>query len=41
MRLSGWIWDALLACGYAAVFYFVFQTAHVFWYLPAGGNREG
>jgi len=36
MRLSGWIWDALLACGYAAVFYAVFQTAHVFWYLPAG-----
>ncbi len=36
MRLSEWIWDALLACGYATAFYAVFQTAHVFWYLPAG-----
>lgn len=33
---SGWVRDLLLAVGYAAVFLALSQTAHVFWYLPAG-----
>lgn len=35
-RLPAWLIDALWSLGYATVFYAAFQTAHLFWYLPAG-----
>ena len=35
-RSSGWIREALLVVGYGLVFCAAFQTAHLFWYLPAG-----
>ena len=31
-----WSRDALLACVGAAAYFVLFQTAHTFWYLPAG-----
>jgi glucose-6-phosphate-specific signal transduction histidine kinase len=34
--LPRFIRDPLFAVGYAIVFYALFQTAHLFWYLPAG-----
>ena len=33
---SGWVRDALLTLLYVVIFYALFQTAQVFWYLPAG-----
>lgn len=35
-RLPAWLIDLPWSLGYAMVFYAAFQTAHLFWYLPAG-----
>lgn len=34
--LPAWFRDGLFAIAYAIAFYALFQTAHLFWYLPAG-----
>ncbi|MEO5560332.1 MAG: MASE1 domain-containing protein [Dokdonella sp.] len=35
-RFPVWLRDAMFAVGYATIFHVAFQTAHLFWYLPAG-----
>lgn len=35
-RLPAWLRDAIWIPGYALLFHLAFQTAHLFWYLPAG-----
>ena len=36
MPCPPWVRDALLACAGAVAYFALFQTAHTFWYLPAG-----